>query len=214
MVAFFFPFLLRPLLDYVGSSCVPSRICALCYAACRFSMRLNLFAPLSAFYPVRVWPPFAIRQKFPSFSSSLPCISLLFFCFLPELFLFGSLSGLVFPRLGLSQGWQMVLIWLMNVLIKQNRHLARPEWPAFDLGQKQSRPEPNRGGKGKFCLSGRKWKDKLFASSFEFHFRSFSVCDCKWLALNDGESGENFIEIDSKWTPPHTISITCKLWLR
>jgi len=34
----------------------------------------------------------------------------------------------------------------MNVLIKQNRHLARPKWPAFDLGQKQSiTPESKKG---------------------------------------------------------------------
>jgi len=118
----------RPLLYYVGSSCGSVFhslvwICALCYAACRFSMRPNLFATLLLL--ASSWPCAclaAIRQKFP--------LSVFFSCFVRRpLFLF------VWPGfsfwLGLSPGWQMVLIWLMNVLIKQNRHLARPEWPAF-----------------------------------------------------------------------------------
>lgn len=65
----------------------------------------NLHSPLQRSLAVRVWLPFAKSLLSP---------------FVDEFRVFA--------------GWQMVLIWLMNVLIKQNRHLSLVRLP-FDLGQ-------------------------------------------------------------------------------
>lgn len=104
-------------------------LCALLCRFCRFSMWLNLFGYSACSLPI-LCPLFpflyplclccicaclaAIRQKFP--------VSLV-------------------DEFRVFAGWQMVLIWLMNVLIKQNRHLSLVRL-LFDLGQKQSCPPP------------------------------------------------------------------------
>jgi len=111
-----------------------------CPNLCRFVMPSVVFL-CDWIYLVIPFTPFHFSISFSSISncySSCCCCCCVYLCaclpairqkFPGRLFpespaQFTSLFYLLVPLLLLATGWQMVLIWLMNVLIKQNRHLS------------------------------------------------------------------------------------------
>jgi len=128
-------------LSHRPSSCSSCSSCSsqslpLCYAVCRFSMWLNLFGYTHS--PFRyILRSFSFSFSFASISNCFCCCKYISLCvfashspkvswpafFSPFLRVSNSILESLLLLL-LATGWQMVLIWLMNVLIKQNRHLS------------------------------------------------------------------------------------------